>query len=138
MVYQCVPLGHFFLDPPFRYLFFVRVRKHGPLIPDKKQQTMKAFSIGVILVLQGMLAFAQAPQQFSFQGVARKADGKVAGNATVSIRVTMHSETVGGTAVYQETHTTQTNVSGIFNIRIGGGAVVSGNFAVSRTRKNGR
>lgn len=90
---------------------------------------MKVFSISMILVLQGLLTFAQAPQQFSFQGVARKADGKLAGNATVSIRITIHSETAGGTAIYQETHTAQTNATGIFNIQIGGGAVASGQFA---------
>lgn len=90
---------------------------------------MKVFSISMILVLQGLLTFGQAPQQFSFQGVARKADGKLAGNATVSIRITIHSETAGGTAIYQETHTAQTNATGIFNIQIGGGAVASGQFA---------
>lgn len=90
---------------------------------------MRMFSIGVILVLHGLLTLAQAPQQFSFQGVARQADGKIAGNATVSIRITIHSETAAGASVYQETHTTQTNASGIFNIQIGGGAVASGKFA---------
>ncbi|WP_342086609.1 tail fiber domain-containing protein [Dyadobacter sp. OTU695] len=90
---------------------------------------MKAFSIGVILVLHGLLILAQTPQQFSFQGVARQADGKIAGNATVGIRITIHSETAAGASVYQEAHATQTNASGIFNIQIGGGAVVSGKFA---------
>lgn len=90
---------------------------------------MRIFSIGVILVLHGLLTLAQAPQQFSFQGVARQADGKIAGNATVSIRITIHSETAAGASVYQETHTTQANASGIFNIQIGGGAVVSGKFS---------
>jgi hypothetical protein len=90
---------------------------------------MKVFSICMILVLQGLLTFGQSPQQFSFQGVARKADGKIAGNATISVRITIHSETAGGAAIYQETHTAQTNATGIFNIQIGGGTVVSGQFA---------
>ncbi|GGH55189.1 hypothetical protein GCM10007423_62440 [Dyadobacter endophyticus] len=82
-----------------------------------------------MLVLRGLFILAQAPQQFSFQGVARKADGQVAANATISVRTTVHSETAGGTTVYQETHTSQTNTIGIFNIQIGGGTVVSGKFA---------
>lgn len=83
----------------------------------------------MILICHVALVYAQAPQQFSFQGVARKADGKVAANAMVGVRLTIHSETTGGTVVYQETHTAQTNAIGIFNIQIGGGAVVSGTFA---------
>jgi hypothetical protein len=77
----------------------------------------------------GIARFWAGPQQFSFQGVARKADGKLAANATIGVRITIHSETAAGTTVYQETHTTQTNAIGIFNILIGGGAVVSGKFA---------
>lgn len=83
----------------------------------------------MILICLASLAYAQAPQQFSFQGVARKADGKVAANAMIGVRLTIHSETTGGTVVYQETHTVQTSTIGIFNIQIGGGTVVSGTFA---------
>lgn len=90
---------------------------------------MKVFSICMILALQALLGFGQAPQQFSFQGVARKADGKLAANATIGVRITIHSETAAGATVYQETHTTQTNAIGIFNILIGGGVVMSGKFA---------
>ncbi|HWV31040.1 MAG TPA: tail fiber domain-containing protein [Dyadobacter sp.] len=90
---------------------------------------MKVLSLCAILVIRITLAFAQAPQQFSFQGVARKADGKVAPNAMISIRLTIHSEAIGGTIAYQETHSTQTNPNGIFNIQIGGGNVISGTFS---------
>lgn len=83
----------------------------------------------MILTLQVTFVFAQVPQQFSFQGVARKADGKVAANTMISVRLSIHSETTGGTTVYQETHTSQTNTIGIFNVQIGGGSIVSGKFA---------
>ncbi|WP_353717308.1 tail fiber domain-containing protein [Dyadobacter sp. 676] len=89
---------------------------------------MKMLSFCMMLVLWHMLALAQVPEQFSFQGVARKADGKLASNANVGIRVTIRSENSSGTVVYQETHTVQTNAAGIFNIPIGGGTVVSGAF----------
>lgn len=89
---------------------------------------MKARLIGSFLMLCSFFVQAQAPQKFSFQGVARKADGKVAGNSAVGIRITIHSESPAGAVVYQETHTPQTNGSGIFNISVGGGAVVSGKF----------
>lgn len=90
---------------------------------------MKALLICTTLIMHITLTLAQAPQQFSFQGVAKKADGKVVSSAVISIRLTIHSEAIGGTTVYQETHSTQTNPGGIFNIQIGGGNVVSGTFA---------
>ncbi|GGN10856.1 hypothetical protein GCM10010967_53370 [Dyadobacter beijingensis] len=90
---------------------------------------IKTIFIGTVMVLTMSMSFAQAPQQFSFQGVARGADGKLVSNANVGIRITIHSESVSGTVAYQETHTAQTNGGGIFNIPIGGGAVLAGTFA---------
>jgi hypothetical protein len=55
-------------------------------------------------------ASAQIPQAFSFQGIARKVDGKVVSNSTIGLRLTIHSETAAGTVVYQELHTCLTNV----------------------------
>lgn len=46
---------------------------------------MKALLICTTLIMHITLALAQLPQQFSFQGVAKKADGKVASNATAAI-----------------------------------------------------
>lgn len=93
----------FFAICLFAIFFYSGARSMAPLIPGLKKLTMKVFLICMILVLPGLLTLAQAPQQFSFQGVARKADGKVAVNATIGVRITIHSETAGGAVVYQET-----------------------------------
>lgn len=131
IVYLFEPFAHSFCVAPLCTSFFTNGPGYtAPLLPIMfKRQTMKALSICVILLLQITCTFAQAPQQFSFQGVARKADGKVAANAVVSLRLTIHSETIAGTNVYQETQVAQTNASGIFNVQIGAGNVVSGKFA---------
>nr|WP_295931349.1 tail fiber domain-containing protein [uncultured Dyadobacter sp.] len=90
---------------------------------------MKIPLIVSVIVCTALLAHAQAPQKFSFQGVARKADGKIAANTAVGIRISILAESAGGTIVYRETHSAQTNDHGIFNIRIGSGTVVSGEFS---------
>lgn len=91
--------------------------------------SMKIPCIVAIIVCGALSAHAQAPQKFSFQGVARNADGKITGNTAVGIRISIHSESTGGPVVYRETHSTQTNDQGIFNISIGSGTVVSGEFS---------
>lgn len=90
---------------------------------------MKAFTLCTILILHIGLAIAQAPQQFSFQGVARKADGKVAVNEQIGVRISIIAESAFGTLLYQETHSLLTNLVGVFDISIGGGVVQSGDLS---------
>lgn len=90
---------------------------------------MKIPLIVTVIICTALSAYAQAPQKFSFQGVARKADGKIAAYATVGVRISILAESAGGTMVYRETHSAQTNEHGIFNIRIGSGTVISGVFS---------
>lgn len=74
-------------------------------------------------------SFGQTPERFSFQGVARQADGKVSANSSIGLRVTIHADNAAGPVMYMESHLTQTNSDGIFNLAIGGGTVISGNFS---------
>ncbi|WP_439557594.1 tail fiber domain-containing protein [Dyadobacter sp.] len=96
---------------------------------------MKAIHNQVFLVIAVLLSilpfsiYAQVPQQFSFQGVARDAAGKVIPNRNVSLRISVRPTTALGSPVYQETHATQTSANGIFNISVGAGLVQSGQFA---------
>jgi hypothetical protein len=81
------------------------------------------------LVLPGLLlmallavclnAEAQAPQQFSFQGVARDAAGKIVTNAEIGYSFNLHEGTAGGIVVFTKEGSTTTNSNGIFNITIG-------------------
>jgi hypothetical protein len=73
--------------------------------------------------------FAQVPNQFSFQGVARNAEGKMVASKSISLKITIKSEKLEGPVVYQETHVAMTNAGGIFNISIGGGSVLNGTLA---------
>jgi hypothetical protein len=73
-------------------------------------------------------AFAQAPQKFAYQGVARNASGNPIVSQTVSIRASVLDAAPTGTVQYSETHSVVTNAMGLFNIEIGAGVLVSGSF----------
>ncbi len=73
-------------------------------------------------------AFAQAPQKFAYQGVARNAAGNPIVSQTISIRASILDATPTGTLQYSETHSVVTNAMGLFNIETGAGVLVSGSF----------
>lgn len=92
-------------------------------------QNIKAFSrrpnnilvtlLSVSLLLLSQFSTAQAPQQFSFQGVARGADGKVVANKEIGYSFNLHQDNPGGPIVYTREGSATTNGSGIFNITVG-------------------
>ena len=87
------------------------------------------FSISLLLFYFSIhLLAAQAPEQFSFQGVAHGADGKLVRNIITRLRITIHSESLAGPIVYQETHRAATNENGIFTISVGKGVTNAGKF----------
>lgn len=74
-------------------------------------------------------ASAQAPQAINYQGIARNGAGQTLLNQSVGIRLSILDSSSMGTAVYVETHHTITSNKGLFNLSIGAGTVVSGNFS---------
>ncbi|MCF2505089.1 tail fiber domain-containing protein [Dyadobacter sp. CY107] len=92
----------------------LHMRTNNPL------SDFRTLIIAIILLLLCLLAKAQAPQQFSFQGVARDAAGKVIANKTISIQALINKNTPSGENVfYQQLDNIQTDSHGIFNIAIG-------------------
>jgi hypothetical protein len=88
----------------------------------------KCFNI-LIFLFCAFAAIAQAPQKFNYQAVARNALGAVLPNQNVKIRASILDGSAQGTNQYSETHSATTNQLGLFNLAIGGGTVVSGNFS---------
>jgi len=72
---------------------------------------------------------SQTPQAISYQAVARNAQGNILSNTNVSLRVSILSGSVSGSAVYVETHNLSTNQYGLINIQIGKGTASSGVFS---------
>jgi hypothetical protein len=72
---------------------------------------------------------AQSPQKMSYQAVIRNSDNQLVVNRTVRMRISLLPDSMTATASYVETHQVTTNALGAVQLEIGGGTVVSGNFA---------
>lgn len=91
---------------------------------------MKKLLLTLALILSVMVSvLAQAPQKFSYQAVVRDAGNNLVASHAVGVRVSILQGGVNGTVVYQETHTTTTNINGLMTLQIGGGTMLSGDFA---------
>lgn len=88
-----------------------------------------ANALMLICLLTSYMMFAQSPQSFKYQAVARDASGNELTNASITARATIHDLFATGTILYQETFAVTTNQFGLFSINIGQGIVVQGNFA---------
>lgn len=87
---------------------------------SRKPNRILVTLLSVSLLLLSQFSTAQAPQQFSFQGVARGADGKIVANTQISVRIKIHKDGPNGPIVFSETQIVETNSSGIFDLVIGG------------------
>ena len=72
-------------------------------------------------------SFAQ-PQGINYQGVARDSIGHPVQNQNISLQLSILDGSATGSAVYVETQNTTTSGSGLFNVSIGMGNVISGVF----------
>ena len=88
----------------------------------------KALLVSVIL-LTTFAAWAQVPQQISYQSVIRDGNNKVIASSTVGIKISLLQGSSTGPAVYVETHRKSTNANGLVSLEIGTGTVLSGSFA---------
>jgi hypothetical protein len=73
--------------------------------------------------------FAQAPQSFNYQGLARDNSGNALISQPISIKASILDGSMTGTVAYSETLTATTNQFGLFTTAIGTGTVISGSFA---------
>jgi hypothetical protein len=74
--------------------------------------------------------FAQTPQSFRYQAVARDNSGNVLENQPVSFKISILSGSVSGTVEYSETHTgLTTNAFGLVELEIGKGTPLTGTFS---------
>jgi hypothetical protein len=89
---------------------------------------MKKILLISILWCAALRLAAQAPQEFSFQGVAKNAGGQIIANTQIAIRLTVHETLPLGANLYQETHTPTTSPGGVFTIFVGAGYPVNGVF----------
>ncbi|NTD96317.1 hypothetical protein G6M26_27340 [Agrobacterium tumefaciens] len=89
----------------------------------------KLLSLLTVMLVTGFSAvFAQAPQQFNYQGALRNADGSVVANKNISLRLSILNGSDQGVVQYTEVRNLTTTSLGMYNVAIGGtGAVSSSN-----------
>jgi uncharacterized protein (TIGR02145 family) len=90
---------------------------------------MKLLNLILILNSIATLALAQVPQKFSYQSVIRNSGNQLIANQIVGIKISVLQGSANGAVVYAETHNPTTTANGLANLEIGGGNVLSGNFA---------
>lgn len=73
-------------------------------------------------------ANAQAPQAINYQGIARNGAGQPLLNQPIGLRLSILDGSSSGAAVYVESHQAITSNSGLFNVSIGAGTLLSGSF----------
>ncbi len=89
---------------------------------------MKLF-VTALLILAYTMTTAQAPGTFKYQGIARDQAGIPYSDTTIRLRISIHQGSAGGLIVYRETQQPVTNEYGLFNVDVGRGTVVSGDFS---------
>ncbi|RZJ90395.1 MAG: hypothetical protein EOO20_08295 [Chryseobacterium sp.] len=86
----------------------------------------KLLSLLVAILFAGTSAvFAQAPQQFNYQGALRNADGSVVANKNISLRLSILNGSDQGAVQYYEIRNLTTTSLGMYNVAIGGAGAVS-------------
>jgi hypothetical protein len=89
----------------------------------------KTFLTFITSVALSASLWAQAPQAFNYQGVARDLSGTAMATKNISVKASILDGSLTGTVVYAETHAIATNQFGLFTLSIGTGTVASGIFA---------
>ncbi len=74
-------------------------------------------------------SFGQSPQKFKFQAVARDAGGSPYNSENIAIRVSIVRDGATGLIDYAERHALTTSPLGVFDLEIGGGSSLSGDFS---------
>ncbi|MCK5839938.1 MAG: hypothetical protein KAG99_08815, partial [Bacteroidales bacterium] len=97
---------------------------------------MKKFLLLFGMVLVVCSIFAQAPQAFKYQAIARDEAGNILSIRDISIRISIIEEGGDAQADYMETHKMQTNIYGLINLIIGEGDVDKGDFSSIKWGEN--
>lgn len=73
--------------------------------------------------------FGQAPQGINYQAAIRTSSGQTVPNQNIGLKLVIRQGSIGGSLVYEETHTTITNSLGIVNVVLGTGSSLTGQFS---------
>jgi len=86
-----------------------------------KTAILTSITCTCLLLLLPLVIFAQVPQRFNYQGIARDASGNPLAQKKLSIQVSILSSLDTLEADYQEIHNVQTNEFGLYSLQVGNG-----------------
>ncbi len=86
------------------------------------------FIVLIILVVQTIL-MAQAPTNFTYQGVVRDENSMLVTNKNIGVQISVLQGSAVGTEVYKERHFIESNENGLITLLVGQGTVISGVIA---------
>ncbi len=89
---------------------------------------MKTYLLFVVLLFSSVAVFAQIPQAFNYQAVARDANGNILPNQYISVKFSIITGSPQGGLIYMETQQKTTNQFGLFSAEVGRGTVILGTF----------
>jgi hypothetical protein len=92
-------------------------------------KNLLTYILQICFIFSFQLAFAQVPQAINYQAIARTSNGSLLPYQNLQLRVSIISGSPDGTVQYQEIHTANTNQFGLFNVKLGLGQVIEGNFS---------
>lgn len=88
----------------------------------------KTIAILMAILFYTAISFAQTPNAFKYQAVARNAQNELLDNQTIGIRFSIKKNNINGTTVYLEQYIAQTNSYGQFELNVGQGNSILGDF----------
>ena len=88
----------------------------------------RTFFISIIISV-ALFSSAQVPQKFNYQAVVRNSQNAVLANQSVGFRISLLKGSVSGEVIYAESHTIITSPTGMAELLIGEGEVISGSFS---------
>ncbi len=91
---------------------------------------MKTFTLSLVIVMSTITVLAQPPQAINYQAAVRDTNGTIVSNQSISLKISILSDSINGTVVYSETHYATTNNFGLVNLAVGRGVVLGGDFSV--------
>jgi hypothetical protein len=73
--------------------------------------------------------YAQAPYKMSYQAVIRDENGDLVVSTQIGMKISILQGSENGPAVYSESQSPSSNTNGLVSLEIGGGMLISGDFA---------
>lgn len=93
-----------------------------------KTTNYNVISTLLLLACIQLSSFAQSPHAFNYQGVARDQHGNPISKQAISIKIAILPEANAKESEYAELHNIQTNEFGLYNLQIGKGTQIKGQF----------